>query len=246
MQQPRPRPRGHRQPLGKAPPSPDLHSPKSSPHSPPPRLQALGRGEIRAPSESPPSSGLEQRGSPGRAGSGNAGVDTFCPRRVPRCYQCRLVARIPMTRPSMPLFPVALRVCGRVSHWTVPAPSAAAASAPAQSSLLIRPGPRPYRGTEGFAFSRLPSATRAIGQSALGWGEGAEGSQTAGYAPPLLKGEARPSSLCQVSEWDLRRKLVDFLLLSFPLGGGTLSQLSPPGVTTFSPYGGTSAAPRVP
>lgn len=49
-----------------------------------------------------------------------------------------------------------------------PRPSAVAATAPAQDSLLIRLGARLYRPTEGFAFSRLPSASRAIGLSTLG------------------------------------------------------------------------------
>lgn len=74
-----------------------------------------------------------------------------------------------MTSPSLPpLLPITLRACRRVSHWTAPAPPPVAASAPAQDLLLIRPGARPYRPTEGFAFSRLPSATRAIGLSTFG------------------------------------------------------------------------------
>ena len=74
-----------------------------------------------------------------------------------------------------PFLPITLSACRGVSHWTAPAPPAAAASAPAQDSLLIRPGARPYRPAEGFAFSRLPSATRAIGLSTLGPGGGCGG-----------------------------------------------------------------------
>lgn len=139
---------------------------------------------------------------------------------------------------AAPFLPITLGACRRVSHWIAPAPPAADASAPAQASHLIRPGARPYRPTERFAFSRLPSATRVIGLSTLGpgRGEGAKGSQTAGCAPPPLKGEALSSPpLCSRSEWDLRGLTAESSLSSFPQGGGSLAQLPQPGVTDFSP-----------
>lgn len=124
---------------------------------------------------------------------GLPGSDAGCPPRgLPRHYRGCPVARIPVTSPSLPSrLSISLRAC-RSLTGLVPAPWPATASAPAQHSLLIRLGPRPYRPTEEFAFSRLPCATRAIGLSALAWGrgEGAEAGQTAGRAPPPLKGTA--------------------------------------------------------
>lgn len=118
-----------------------------------------------------------------------------------------------------------------------PRPSAAAASAPAQDSLLIRLGARPYRPTEGFAFSRLPSATRAIGLSSLGLGGGCGGWPNGSLRPAPLKGEARPSlPLRPMSEWDLRRKVAGFLFLSLPREGGTLGYLTRPGITDLFPH----------
>lgn len=149
------------------------------PRSPLPPKEALTprprgnkpRGGARSglPPFSPPSPGLEQRGSPGGAGAGVPGVDTSCPPRSPQMLPMPSRSTDPHDKPlAAPFLLITLRACRRVSHRTAPAPPPAAASAPAQDLLLIRPGARPYRPTEGFAFSRLPSATRAIGLSTLG------------------------------------------------------------------------------
>lgn len=96
----------------------------------------------------------------------------------------------PRDKPLATLSPLYQPGACRSLSGLAPAPWPAAATAPAQHSLLIRLGPRPYRPTEEFAFSRLPCATRAIGLSTLAWGGGRVRRAAKRQAAPrlLLKG----------------------------------------------------------
>lgn len=156
------------------------------PRSPLPPKEALTprprgnkpRGGARSglPPFSPPSPGLEQRGSPGGASAGVPGVDTSRPPRSPPMLPMPSRSTDPHDKPLAAPFPPNHPPCLSESlSLDCPRPSGCGPSAPAQDLLLIRTGARPYRPTEGFAFSRLPTATRAIGLSTLGPGGGCGG-----------------------------------------------------------------------
>ncbi|XP_070355828.1 uncharacterized protein [Equus asinus] len=80
-----PAPRGHRQPLERAQPSPPISTPPQKALTPRPRgNKPRGGARSGLPPFSPPSPALEQRGSPSGAGAGVPGADTSCPPRSPQ------------------------------------------------------------------------------------------------------------------------------------------------------------------
>lgn len=187
------------------------------PRSPLPPKEALTprprgnkpRGGARSglPPFSPPSPGLEQRGSPGGAGAGVPGVDTSCPPRSPQMLPMPSRSTDPHDKPLAAPFPPNHPPCLSESlSQNCPRPSACSrlcACAGFTPNKAGGPPLPPYR-----RVRILPPSLRHPGDWSVNSRLGGRVRRTAKRqaAPrPLLKGKALSSPpLCLMSEWDLR------------------------------------------
>lgn len=120
---------------------------------------------------------------PAERAPGSPAVTLPAPLGVPRCYQRRLAARIPMTSPPLPLFsqsppaPVGASLTGLSPPLRGGRHCACAGLPPNKAG---GPPPPPYR-----RVRILPPSRRRPGD----WSVSSRPAQTAGRAPPPLKGE---------------------------------------------------------
>lgn len=172
--------------------SPDLHSPPEETLTPRPRGNKPRGGARPGLPPAPSLAGREQRGSPRPTAAGSRAVTLAVPPGTPQTLPGLPGRPDPRDKPLATLSPLYQPRCLSESQWTCPRPLASGrncACAALTPNKAGAPPLSPYR-----RVRILPPSLRHPGDwsvnSRLGRGEGAEGGQTAGCAPPPLKGAA--------------------------------------------------------